>query len=557
MVPFKIASLDDVILSLDSTQPLMFDTETDGFYGRVELAQFYQEAWPEVIMVKRPNLQALIAVLDLGLIVLQNAAYDITTIQGLTKSRYIPKHFHDVLLLSRLHYYTESSFSLDNLMLYTLGYDPYLGQGLDKKTMQKTKWSGPLSNDQLLYAATDVYYLPQVYNAVKAHIEDSNYILDMLTLKNCLDFQNNGFPVDANRRLALEMRNTIAVADLAVPINVNSWQQVRPYVGEETSDGLALALFELQGNKRAAKVNQARKLLKMNSFLKKFDTAKGRIYGKFAPSARSGRLTCKDQNLQQIPRATKKVFGFKKDSGKVLVYADFSQLELRAACAITGEQVMAELFYKGEDLHSYTKTMMFGDRNEGNERQIAKTCNFNLLYGGSARMLGSILVKDAMILLPDNTLNMLRNKWRKLWPAVSKWQDEGIKDWNRGKYWQTPLGRRYVGKLMTDQLNIAIQGAGADVAKVACHKIIHQLKQMPHDVAMVNFIHDSYFIECPNDPVLYTQVCDIVGTSMKESWEEMSKFFTIKDIPMPVQVSVGYNWGDIESDVPNIFEKEY
>ncbi len=543
---YEIVNIDTVLETLDTNLPLMFDTESTHLYGPITLAQFYQESWPAVLMVAKPDVNIIIQILTEYTPVIQNASYDLTVIQIYSESRFIPPKFHDVFFLGRLKFYQETSFSLDNLMLYTLGFDPYLGQDMDKKKMQKSDWSNidKLTEKQKLYAATDVWYMPEIYNDCKSYQEDDNYKLDILALRYSLDFQNNGFKVDAGRRAAMEIKNEMIVEDLAVPINVNSWKQVRPYIGEDESDGLALARFRVQGNQRAADVQDAKKALKQNSFLKKFDTPDGRIYGKFSPSARSGRFTCKDQNLQQLPRLTKRVFGYKPDEGRVLVFSDFSQLELRSACAVIGEHKMAELFYSGEDLHSYTRDMLFGEGKGKRERTISKTCNFNLLYGGSARMLGSILLKDALLLLPEKELNRLKAKWRKLWPNIAAWQDRGIADWKAGRPWRTPLGRRYFGKLMTDQLNICIQGTGADVAKIAMHNMMPQL---PQEAKLVNFVHDSYIIDCPNDQAVYEHVTEIVGTSMKKAWETMCAYFKIKDIPMPVDVFVGYNWGDIES----------
>jgi len=535
----------------------MFDTETDGLYGAVTLAQFYKSDWNTVLIVEDPDTDELIKLLDTQRVVMHNAHYDITTIRKHSFSPdWIPENFQDTFLLSRLHWFREASFSLDSVMKYALGFDPYEAQKLDKKTLQKSKWkSGKLIDEQMIYAATDVYYMPRVWNGCKDHVKNMNYKLDKQTLENCLVMQNKGFPVIEQRRSEMFEENQLAFEAMDMPINVNSYQQVRPYIGEEQSDGLALAAFEILGNERAGKVIKAKKYLKTNSFLKKFKSDDGRIYGKFSPSARSGRLTSKDQNLQQLPRNTKTVFGYSDSDDRVLVYADFSQLELRCACAVVGESKMEKLFRKGVDLHSFTAETIFGEVTK-ELRTIAKTCNFNLIYGGSARMLGSILIKTAGIDLKQEELIRLVNEWKSLWKSIAAWQQQGIADWDHGIAWKTPMRRRYVGKQMTDQLNIQIQGAGADVAKWAFHKIMTSLKDVA-DAEVVNFIHDSYIIDCSDNPDTYEQVVDIVGTSMKQSWEEMSQYFTIKDLPNPVNVFVGKNWGEIEAEKNIIYSKEF
>ena len=550
VIPYKLATLAQVNSSLILTLPLMFDTESNDLYKPIKLAQFYQEGWHEVLLVKNPDINELMVLLNKTLIILQNASYDITTIQKQSNTRYIPENFHDVLLLGRLHWYKDTSFSLDRLMLNALGYDPYVNLGLTKKDMQKSKWDN-ISEEQYIYAAIDVYYLPQVWNACKEFITDQNYELDLKTLKYCLDMQNNGFPVNLDKRMELEKKNTKEIEELGLPINANSYKQVREYIGKDESDALALATYSIEGNEKASKVNETRKLLKQNSFLKKFNVE--RITGIFSPTARSGRLTCRKQNLQQLPRKTKSVFGYLPSNNRVFVYSDFSQLELRTACAVIGEKAMARLFYKNADLHTYTQNRM--NIIHPQARQIAKTCNFNLLYGGSAKMLGEILIRDAGIMFSHNKLIKLKKTWQELWPEIFNWQMKGINEWEKGNACSTVCGRRYVGKLMTDYLNIEIQGAGADVAKHAFCSIMHGLPSINKDAIMCNFIHDSFFIECPDDPTIYKSVSELIATSMTNAWSNISKYFKIKDIPMPVKVIVGKNWEEIEDNsIPNIYE---
>lgn len=545
IVPYKeLEYIADLNNELDPNKELFFDTETEGLYGRIRLAQFYQKDLKNVYLVHYPDYFGLAALLNQFRIVMHNASYDISTIQVELPS-YIPSTIEDTLYLSRLHFYTKEKFSLDEVMYYTLGYDPYVKQGLQKSVLQKSDWAVPvLTEEQKIYAATDVYYLPAVYETCIEQRESISYQLDMLALSYSFEFQTNGLPVNQDKVHALYKSNLEQVEALDVPVNVNSYKQVRPYIGSNKSDALGLAYLTLKGNEKAKKVNEARKLLKTNSFLKKFITNDGRIYGKFAPSARSGRFTCKDQNLEQLPRKTKGVFGVPED--RVLIYSDYPQLELRAACVITNEQAMAELFRAGADLHGYTAEMLFGKDYTKTQRQIAKTCNFNLLYGGGHKVLGDILVKEAGILLSESELLIIKRKWLNLWKTIAKWQQQGISAWRKGQAWQTPLGRKYFASRMTDQLNIRVQGFGAEVAKLAMH---YMMPKLIEEVKLVNFIHDSYILECPNDPIIYETAAEVLAEAMQEAWFEACKCVTIKDLPMPVEVKVGFNWGDIEKDI--------
>lgn len=543
-VPYKIVPLNEAFQLLSSKRPLFFDTETCGLYGKVRLAQFYQEEMDCVLLVEWPDQFQLMAYLNKFEIVMQNAHYDITVLQQETETRWIPPKFQDTFLLARLALPTQDKFDLDTLATVILRKDVY--RSLDKKKLQKTNWAvAKLSEDQLKYAALDVYVMPDIYNAVKHKQDDFNYLLDILTLRYCLDFQWNGMPVcyeNTNKRYA---DNLVEIDDMAMPINVNSWQQVRPYIGEDESDDLALATFALQGNEKAAAVRKTRKLIKQNSFLKKYleKSDDGNYYGKFQPSARSGRLTSKDENLQQIPRKTKDCFGV--EDGWI-IYADYAQLELRTICAITACSLMAEKFKEGIDLHDFTTEMIFGKGWTKNQRQLTKTANFNFLYGGGVPVFRNILITKADLMITDREGYSLRKQWRNLWQEIYRWQEKGIHSWKQGRLWSTPLGRKYKGKLMTDHLNIQNQGAGGEVAKLALHYMMQEKK--PESAQLRNFIHDSYIWTADNLDEA-KELAQIVADKMQEAWTEMSKLFQIKDLPMPVNVRVGKNWGDIENDI--------
>lgn len=553
-VPYVEVSLAAVAKNINKDEPLGFDVETVGKYGRIRLAQFYQSSWSDVLLVNNPDPVMLAAMLQDQHFLAHSASYECTTIQRACNATWIPSNFDDTLYLARLQFYARDAFSFDQVVKYVTGEDQYERQGLNKKLMQKCNWDVPaLTSEQKLYAATDAYFLPDVYEACKSKLESISYQLDMLNLKASLDFQNNGVPVLVDEVGQQYKANLKELEELDVPINVNSWQQVRPYIGENDSDGLALATFSLQGNQKAAVVRKARTLLKQNSFLNKFDVPEARIYGVFKPGARSGRGTCDDQNLQQLPRKLKHVFGYHPGDGMALTYADYAQLEMRTIAAITGDANMCKILMNNEDLHDFTAKMLFGENFTPLQRQIAKTCNFNLLYGGGAAMLRSILIKDANILVQQAEASAYKTKWGNVYPAVKSWQNKGIHDYHHGVPWVTPFGRAYKARLMMDQLNIQNQGAGAEVAKLSIHYMYEEYKDVyePQGCKYINFVHDAHVFENPDDPAIYEPLADLVARAMQEAWFEFlrsGRDLKVRDLPMPVDVFVGYNWGRIEKE---------
>lgn len=373
--PYKIVELTE--LQLDDFKPVFFDTETVGLYGKVRLAQFYQAGDEVVQMVSWPEEFQLALLLNKYHLVIHNAHYDITVVQQNTDTRWVPENFDDTFLLARLAQPKHERFSLDEVVSRVLGFDPYERQHLDKKKLQKTDWGKAwLTEDQKQYAATDVYYMPQVWDAVCSETNNISYRLDKLSLGYALDFQWNGMSTDSDRINERFATNLARVAELDVPVNVNSWKQVREYLDCTESDDLALATMSINGDTKAAAVRETRKLLKQNSFLKKYQRS-DMLYGKFKPSARSGRFTSDDENMQQIPRALKGIFTV--EDGEEMIYADYAQLELRTVCAITACSLMAQKFYEGEDLHDFTASMIFGENFTKDQRQLTKTANFNFL----------------------------------------------------------------------------------------------------------------------------------------------------------------------------------
>lgn len=544
-VPYKLVSLADVVL--DTSKELAFDTETCGFYGRIRLAQFYQESDDFVQLVEWPDEFLLACLLNDYHSYMHNAHYDITTIQEQTETRWEPKKYDCTLLLSRLAFPAEDNYDAETLLAKVLGYDPYRAQHLDKKALQKSDWSKTvLTEDQFLYAATDVYYLPNLYNAVKVAKPTMSYKVDMLTLKHCLDFQWNGMPIDYDRIATHQVKNKKILDDIDMPVNVNSPKQVKEYLGiEGTTGDLVLAQMSHNGNDKAKNVRTCRKTIKQNSFLTKYSEMISLI-GKFKPLARSGRLTANDENKQQIPRKLKDCFGYKPDEGRVLIYSDYAQIELRTIACITECSLMIQKFREGVDLHDFTAEMIFGQDFTPKQRQLTKTANFNFLYAGGVPIFIGILVKEADLWIEEREGYSLRNRWRNLWTEIYSWQQRGINAWKKGKLWATALGRQYKGNMMTDQLNIQNQGTAAEVFKLALHYMKPKLDAI--DVKIVNVIHDAFVHDCPNDPAIYKEAAQITADAMQEAWTEMSKLFKVKDLPMPVNVRVGYNWGDIEHD---------
>lgn len=542
---YRLTTLAEVVAKLNSQEKLAFDIETHDFYGPICLAQFRQRDWPETLLVPNPNVFELAQLCRTQPLLIHSANYEIHTIQRnlakaleLKASSWVPDNWTCTLLLSRLALPHNKEHSLDECYISVFRSCVYKAHGIDKKTMQKTDWR-KLDESKLTYAALDVHYLFDLYDAIKHKEDDQSYQLDVLATSHISRLQSGGLSINMDKVHELKAANEKTIASYKLPINVNSYQQVRPYIGEQTSDDTALAMFALNGNIRAEQVRAVRKLTKQNSFLNSYidNQQDGKLFGLYSFITRSGRGNCRDLNLQQLPRAFKSLF--EPREGRVRVTSDYSQLELRMACAIANEVKMAALFKSGEDLHTFTATKMEA------ARQVGKTCNFNLIYGGSANMLQTILMTDADLLMPIEQVRSAKRKWHSLWPNLTAWQERMANVHRKGGTVKTVLGREMSPNLYTDAMNLPVQGSSAEVAKLALHYQVKAIKEAGLEglVDFSNFVHDDFDWECDNDPDIYIPLARIVGDSMQAAWFEIVQHTAIPDLPMPISVEVGINKG--------------
>jgi hypothetical protein len=299
---------------------------------------------------------------------------------------YIPKsieHFDDTLYMDRIAHPAQERHSLDVVAQRVYGRDIY--EGLDKKTLQKTKWdSAELTPDQTRYAKLDVDGLPTIYEQLQRDFPENLrgvYNLDKRSIVVGLRTQRHGLPIRHDD--LREERNRVAgeahrLQTILAPLNVNSPKQVTDALGIESSGDRVLAGLVAEGNKQAQLIRECRGQLKYLNFLTKLG-AQPRFYGTLQPAARSGRFTSSKENIQNLPRDTKRFIG---SDTNVILSADFAQLELRTIAAITGDDAMCDLFRSGEDLHNYAAKQLFGPDYTKTDRQIAKVFNFSCIAEG-------------------------------------------------------------------------------------------------------------------------------------------------------------------------------
>ena len=516
---------------------IYFDTETTGLNphkDRVVLFQYKVNDGPTEL-IQNPDYAECHRILDSAdRIVAHNIHFDFGMLGYLPKSI---DHFEDTLYLDRIAHPAADRHGLDAVAQRVYGRDIY--EGLDKKTLQRTKWdSVELTDDQIKYATLDVDGLPTIYEQLQRDFPAGLrgvYDFDKRSIIVGLRTQRHGLPIrhddlrDERDRVASEAHRLQTVL---APLNVNSPKQVTAALGVESSGDRVLAGLVAEGNKQAQMIRECRGQLKYLNFLTKL-SAQERFFGTLQPAARSGRFTSSKENIQNLPRDTKRFIG---SDTNVILSADFAQLELRTIAAITGDEAMCDLFRSGEDLHNYAAKQLFGPDYTKTDRQIAKVFNFSTLYGAGVATIGLILLTQTGITLPTHKITEYKKKWLEAFPGIAEWQKQGFTRHELGWPHKTPHGRPYTSKRSTDHLSIENQGAGAEVARIALHRISDTL---PEGATLVNFIHDSYVVEAPNDPAIYRPAAAAMQAAMVYAWERAP--LDRRGITMPVEVGVAHD----------------
>lgn len=276
--------------------------------------------------------------------------------------------------------------------------------------------------------------------------------------------------------------------------------------------------------------------------------ADGRLHTHFMQTGTAtGRLSSKDPNLQNIPirdeEGRRIRQAFVAEPGQVLISADYSQIELVVLAHLSQDPGLCEAFIKGQDVHRRTASLIFGiseDQVTGDQRRIAKTINFGVMYGMSAFRLSNelgISRSDAQTFI---------NMYFTTYKGIRKFIDDTIRETERTGYSQTILGRRrYIPTINSRNktekaaaervaINTPIQGSAADIVKLAMIRLDRALRQKQSPARMLLQVHDELILECPQAAAEETA---------KIVQEEMEQAIVLR-VPLRVSVETGKRWGD-------------
>jgi len=284
--------------------------------------------------------------------------------------------------------------------------------------------------------------------------------------------------------------------------------------------------------------------------LPKLTDKKGRIHTDFVQTGTAtGRLSCREPNLQNIPvrnaEGRKIRSAFTAPRGKVLISADYSQIELVVLAHLSGDKNMSKSFIEGTDIHKATASLIFGVNPQDvspQMRRTAKTINFGVIYGMSAFR----LAKDLGISRTQAS-SFIDNYFR-TYSAINDFINNTIHFAEETGYVTTIFGRRRpilninsrnkIEKSAAERIavNTPVQGSAADIVKKAMLDISQALQKSNSRVKLLLQVHDELIFECPDDEQTISTTISLI----KDKMENVVKL----SVPLKVSIEYGKNWGE-------------
>jgi DNA polymerase-1 len=451
----------------------------------------------------------------------------------------------------------------------------FTGTVLDK-TEQLSDWSAAeLSASQVDYAARDAaIMLPlfeQLADRLKRDELEQVADLEFDCVVPIAEMELNGFGIDCDAWRA-QLESVRKAADKAgdelqdllsagvaqaslfgrAEINLDSQQQV--------SDALRNLGVPMPESTRAwqlqplaekypvvAKLLEYRAVQKSatsfgENFLEFVEPKTGRIHADFRQiGAPTGRFSCSNPNLQQIPHDDAYRRCFTAGEGRTLVIADYSQIELRILAEFSSDQKFIDAFRSGADFHTTTAAQVFNVKPEDvtpDQRSFAKRLNFGIVYGvGASRfgMMTGLSQSDA-----ENTMRRYFSTYRKLDAYL---RDSGYRVTTE-RTARTASGRllrlnfdendrQAVGAARRYGVNMPIQGTSADILKRALRLLHDSMRNT--SAKLVNIVHDEIIVECAEAEV------ESVRSALENAMTSAGQEF-IRSVPVKVDARVAQAW---------------
>lgn len=281
--------------------------------------------------------------------------------------------------------------------------------------------------------------------------------------------------------------------------------------------------------------------------LLKLADGEGRVHTTFKQTGTAtGRLSSAEPNLQNIPIRTElgrelRKFFIPMEPDRVLIDADYSQIELRLLADIAGDDAMREAFISGFDIHTDTAARVFGVDKEQvtmEMRKKAKAINFGIMYG-----MGEHSLSEDLHISRAEAKSYIES-YLSSYPDIRRYLEDIVKTAYAQGFVTTKLGRRrFIPELSESNkvrrkfgervaMNSPIQGTAADIMKIAMIRVQKRLSESGLDAKMILQVHDELILDASRADA---------EAAMALLCEEMRHAVSLS-VPLDVEAHIGANW---------------
>ncbi|MCP4296732.1 MAG: DNA polymerase I, partial [Proteobacteria bacterium] len=505
----------------------------------------------------------------------QNIKYEMMVLQnyGITLSGDI----HDTMLQSYLLYAASHRHNLDELADRFLKHKMIKYEDVTGKGKNQISFSQVTLDQALRYAAEDSDITFQLHKLLLPRLKDANLLalyeeIELPLCRTLAKIEANGVKINSDylKELSQQLQVEIKVLEQEIyresgeTFNINSPKQLGNILFEKmgitigkkkTKTGFSTNVQVLEKIARHELIGEhlmayRTKTKLVNTYLDVLPTLvskkTNRIHTSYHQAiAATGRLSSKDPNLQNIPirgADGKKIrAAFIADSGKVLVAADYSQIELRFLAHLSQDPSLISIFKAGGDIHRETAAAVYGispGEVIEDQRSAAKAINFGIIYGMGAFRLSQ------EIGISNREAKQFIDAYFEKYPGIRTYMDDTVNFCKENGYVETMFQRkREIPEINSRNrmaqtgservaINSRIQGSAADLIKMSMIEIQDQLDNNRLDCKMILQVHDELVFE-----VLEKDVEESVSM-IKNRMENAASL----DVPLVVDVGIGKNW---------------
>lgn len=408
--------------------------------------------------------------------------------------------------------------------------------------------------EEKLYSIYEEIDLPLI--SILFSMEERGVCVDTIELKK--------LSIDFTRRMSI-LANSI-YKEAGEEFNINSPMQLGKILFEKqglsggvkssvsgawVTDAEVLDRLSNQGVELAKLILEYRQLSKLKStysdaLLDQVNSKTSRVHTTFSQTVTStGRLSSNDPNLQNIPIRTEEGRNIRRafiaDRGKLLISADYSQVELRLMAAIGDVKGLKEAFEEGIDIHASTASQVFGVSLKDMDpmlRRRAKAINFGIIYGISAFGLSRQLE------ISRTEASSYIESYFSKYPEIKDYMERTIEEARQQGYVTTIFGRRcYVEGIMDKNpskrgfaeraaINAPIQGSAADILKKAMQEVSKELTALGYKDSLLLQVHDELILEVAKEKA--EEISRIVKGIMERT--------VSLSVPLIAEAGIGENW---------------